>query len=99
MSKTVSIGKRPISRPSAEEVDKWIEGQNPGAGDNSTPVSGPAAPTVGAEKPKPAPQAMKRLTIDIPDSLHRRVKSRCGQDGLRMADVIRELLESRFPAS
>lgn len=97
MSKTVSIGKRPPSRPSAEEVDKWIEGQNSGAGEPSVSTAAPvpAAP----EKPKVPPQAMKRLTIDIPDSLHRRVKSRCGQDGLRMADVIRELLETRFPVS
>jgi hypothetical protein len=42
---------------------------------------------------------MKRLTIDIPDALHRRVKSRCGQDGVKMADVIRALLETRFPES
>jgi hypothetical protein len=53
-----------------------------------------AAPPVEAEELK-----MKRLTIDIPDALHRRVKSRCGQDGVKMADVIRGLLETRFPES
>ena len=99
MSKTVSIGKRPPSRPSAEEVDKWIEGQNSGAGEPSAATAAPVPAAAAAEKPKAPPQAMKRLTIDIPDSLHRRVKSRCGQDGLRMADVIRELLETRFPVS
>jgi hypothetical protein len=39
----------------------------------------------------------KRLTIDVPVSLHKRVKSRCALDNLVMADVIRELLEQRFP--
>ena len=94
MGKTVNIGKRPTARPSTEEIDKWIEGQ--GEQENSAPPAPVAAPKVKASK---ATLKMKRLTIDIPDSLHRRVKSRCGQDGLRMADVIRELLDKRFPES
>ncbi len=96
MSKKVSIGKRPgASRPSAEAIDKWMEAQSSGAGE-SAPQPETAAV---AAKPSAAPAPkMKRLTIDIPDSLHRRVKSRCGMDGLRMADVIRDLLEQRFPS-
>lgn len=39
----------------------------------------------------------KRLTIDVPLSLHRRMKSRCALDNLIMADVVREILEKRFP--
>jgi len=39
----------------------------------------------------------KRLTIDVPLSLHRRMKSRCALDNLIMADVVREILENRFP--
>lgn len=39
----------------------------------------------------------KRLTIDIPQSLHQRVKSQCALEGANMADVIRGLLEKRFP--
>jgi hypothetical protein len=42
-------------------------------------------------------EAMKRLTIDIPLSLHQRVKSQCALKGEKMADVVRELLERRFP--
>lgn len=40
----------------------------------------------------------KRFTIDVPVSLHKRVKSQCAMQNLVMADVIRELLEQRFPA-
>jgi hypothetical protein len=40
---------------------------------------------------------MKRLTIDIPLSLHQRVKSQCALKGDKMADVVRELLERHFP--
>lgn len=42
-------------------------------------------------------EPMKRLTIDVPISLHRRVKSRCALENLVMADVIRDLLEQEFP--
>ena len=38
----------------------------------------------------------KRLTIDIPLSLHQRVKSQCALKGEKMADVVRKLLEKEF---
>jgi len=41
-------------------------------------------------------EPVKRLTIDVPVSLHQRVKSQCALQGLKMADVVRELLEKRF---
>ena len=41
-------------------------------------------------------EAMKRLTIDVPLSLHKRIKSQCALQDLVMADVVRELLEQRF---
>ncbi len=43
-------------------------------------------------------EPMKRLTIDVPIPLHKRIKSQCAMDNLVMADVIRDLLEHRFPA-
>ncbi|RYC29360.1 hypothetical protein D3273_24265 [Lichenibacterium minor] len=59
-----------------------------------------AAP--GPVEPEPAPAApaetMKRFTIDVPASLHTRVKIGCAQRGLKMADVLREMLEREFPA-
>ncbi|MBI1380962.1 MAG: hypothetical protein GC161_07740 [Planctomycetaceae bacterium] len=39
----------------------------------------------------------KRLTIDVSAALHRRMKTQCAARGVNMADVIRELLERRFP--
>lgn len=39
----------------------------------------------------------KRLTIDVPLSLHRRIKTQCAIDDLVIADVVRGLLEKRFP--
>ena len=52
------------------------------------------------EKEEGAGQAKgptKRLTLDIDQELHRRVRVACAKEGLVMADVIRELLECRFP--
>mgnify|MGYP001157892044 CR=1 FL=1 len=51
--------------------------------------------TQSPERPR---EQMKRFTIDVPVSLHKRVKSQCAMQNLVMADVIRELLEQRFPA-
>lgn len=42
-------------------------------------------------------EPLKRLTIDIPLSLHKRVKSRCALEDEHIADVVREFLEQRFP--
>ena len=39
---------------------------------------------------------MKRLTVDIPDELHRKMKADCAMQGLKIADVIREMLMERF---
>ena len=42
-------------------------------------------------------EPMKRLTIDVPLSLHKQIKSQCAMQNLVMADEIRDLLERRFP--
>ena len=39
---------------------------------------------------------MKWLTIDIPESLHRTVKSQCAMQGKKIADEIRELLLQKY---
>jgi hypothetical protein len=43
-------------------------------------------------------EPMKRFTIDVPVSLHKRIKTQCAADGIKMADMLREMLEARFPA-
>lgn len=47
--------------------------------------SGPAEPT-------------KRLTIDIVESLHKRIRLHCAENDVKMTDLVRDLLEARFPA-
>ena len=65
--------------------------------------------TKPTHKPAPAPvdtwvesraageaEAMKRLTIDIPESLHRTIKSQCAMRGAKIADEVRELLLKKY---
>jgi hypothetical protein len=42
------------------------------------------------------PEVMKRLTIDVPESLHRAIKRQCADRGTKMADEVRELLLQKY---
>ena len=83
MSKSVSFA-RPTRKPQPE-ADAW--------------VGGAGAEAVGPIKPTKQPVPMKRLTLDIPEELHRRVKSGCAARGEKIADVVRRYLDAEFPAS
>lgn len=39
---------------------------------------------------------MKRLTLDIPESLHRAIKMKAVENGVAMADLLRSLLEQHY---
>jgi hypothetical protein len=41
-------------------------------------------------------ESMKRLTIDIPESLHRSIKAQCAMRGSKIADEVRELLLQKY---
>jgi len=43
-----------------------------------------------------AQEKMKRLTIDIPESLHRKIKSDCATRGSKIVDEVRELLLQKY---
>jgi predicted DNA binding CopG/RHH family protein len=48
-------------------------------------------------EPAPNPQVkMKRLTLDIPEPLHRAIKRKAVEDGVAMADLLRSLLEEKY---
>ena len=58
----------------------------------------PTRPSVDAwvaerETPSPPSEPMKRFTIDVPVSLHTRIKVQCAAKGVKMADVLRGILE------
>jgi hypothetical protein len=41
-------------------------------------------------------EKMKRLTIDVPESLHRTIKTKCAMRGTKIADEVRELLLKKY---
>lgn len=45
---------------------------------------------------EPDPDPMVRLTIDVPVSLHTRIKIECARRGYPMAEILRALLEQEF---
>jgi hypothetical protein len=50
------------------------------------------------QKPAPADDVpMKRLTLDIPEDLHTRIKITCAANRQKMIDVLRAVLEREFP--
>ena len=88
----------PASPTLNPDAERFIRGTDspPEGGLRVEPAPSPeAANQVEKETPKTEP--MKRLTIDIPESLHKRVKSQCGAQGTTIADVVRAYLERKFP--
>lgn len=91
-----TANKRPVismGRPSTAagdntlvpEADAWV-----GAGaDKSAPTPVPA--TAPKEK-----RREKRLTLDIPELLHRRLKSHTVSQGVAMVDELRSLIQERY---
>lgn len=83
MNKKVSFGPRPTGKTLPPAADNWVENR--------------AEEEVAEEKVKP--ERMKRLTIDIPLSLHRAIKSQCAAADRQMADEIRQLLIQKYGKS
>ena len=66
--------------PVVPNIDQWVETRT-------------VEPELSIEESKPK---MKRLTLDIPESLHRAIKFKSVELGVPMADLLRELLEQHY---
>lgn len=81
-------------------ADQWVAQ----AGNDVSEAPKPKPTIVALKQPveeapaAKAAEAIKRLTVDMPESLHRRVKVQCAQRNLKMNEIIREFLEREFPA-
>jgi hypothetical protein len=82
MSKTINF--KSVRPATAED---WVQGGRPA---DREPPTRPAVTPAAAE-------TMKRFTIDVPVALHTRIKTECARRGVKMADVLREMLEREFP--
>lgn len=56
----------------------------------------PASPDAWVDANQPATAPTKRLTIDVPASLHARIKASCAMRGTKMVDEITALLQDKF---
>jgi hypothetical protein len=69
---------------------------------NATKRPKPVDPeTWVSEKPKSAAATEKpaRLVVELPPDLHRQLKGKCGMEGLKIKDVIQDLLEQYLAGS
>lgn len=62
----------------------------------SKPAPTAADAWVESRTPAEGPEPMKRLTIDVPTSLHRAIKTQCAARGTKIADEVRELLIQKY---
>lgn len=62
------------------------------------PSAAKPAPTAEqwVERREAQPKAMRRLAVDIPDDLHKRIKAACAMRGTKIADEVRKLLDDHF---
>ena len=70
---------------------------------NPTLLTKPAEDWVGAPGEGSAPKPVKhvgptkRLTVDIPEDLHRRIKVSCAMNDKQITDVVHDILAKEFP--
>lgn len=90
MSKKTVTMKMPIAKPTAA-ADAWVS-------ETTADVSEAPKTSKVVALHADETEANKRLTIDVTESLHKRIKAQCAMRGTKMADVIRDLLEKEFAA-
>lgn len=81
-AKKVTFGAKPVEKQPAN-LDSWVTTRSPEVAAN--------VDALPEEKEK-----MKRLTLDIPDKLHRAIKGKAALEGKAMVDMLRELLDEKY---
>lgn len=89
MSKKVTMSTKPKAGMQKQlSADDWVSN---GAETATTNI------IAGNQEPDKEPTA--RFTIDIPVSLHARIKSQCALKRVKMREEVLTMLEARFPTS
>jgi predicted DNA binding CopG/RHH family protein len=84
-NKKVTIGAKPSSVSDPAQLDQWVSerGESDGAESQSLESA-------------PESVKMKRLTLDIPEDLHKAIKTRAVVEGVPMANMLRSLLDQNY---
>ena len=85
--KTFTAAPKP-KQPSLEEIEAYEKG---GAGHDNKPA---VASVISAPPPAPA-EAAKRLSLDLPATMHTRFKTACSATGRKMGCEIQDFIEHR----
>ena len=88
--KQVKFGAQPKPQP---DLNEWVENREVPVTEKATLTPEPEPTPLKPEEPK---EKMKRLTLDIPESLHRRIKGKAVLEGVTMVEMLRELLEKTY---
>jgi hypothetical protein len=83
MNKKVSFG----TKPDLNSLDALVQSRSEGQG---------AAPAAVAAAPVAEKEATRRVSVDLPLSLHTKLKLHCVQSGALMADYVRDLIAREF---
>ncbi len=87
MAKQVAFGGKPKKQP---DIENWVDNRE---------VPQPeveAAIAMSEVEPTPKESKLKRLTLDIPDELHRKIKGKAVAEGVTMVEMLRKLLETNY---
>ncbi len=88
-AKKVNFGKKPGAKQPPVDVEQWVSDRPSGGGVPNRDAVTPDPQQEQSEK-------MKRLTLDIPESLHKAIKRQAVDTGVTMADLLRDLLEQHY---
>jgi hypothetical protein len=88
MSKKVTMSTKPNSKANGQEfnADAWVS--------QGGAITATATQTEQIEK-----ESTARFTIDIPVSLHARIKSQCALKRVKMREEVLAMLEEKFPVN
>lgn len=90
MPKEVSFSAKPKIKVN---VDNWVENREVPTSE-AEPQIAAAEATPTLDEPNQA--KIKRLTLDISETLHKKIKVRAVMEGISMVEMLRELLETTY---
>jgi len=89
-AKKVSFGRKPGAVEKPVDVEEWVSNRE--ALVETQETQEPVEPV----EPEVKPEKIKRLTLDIPESLHKAIKLKATSEGVTMVELLRELLEEHY---
>jgi predicted DNA binding CopG/RHH family protein len=90
MPKEVSFSAKPKIKAS---VDNWVENREVSTSESNPQLATPEVTPITEEPDQPK---IKRLTLDISETLHKKIKVRAVIKGISMVEMLRELLETTY---